>query len=78
MAGKVTCPDCAGLGVVFVLDVHARKVQVTCGHSVCMQAREDHNVYSELIDVATVCLRRCEEILEENKKRGYTYPVQEQ
>jgi len=43
-----------------------------------MQAREDHRVYAELIDVATVCIRRCEEILEENKKRGYTYPVQEQ
>lgn len=41
MAGKVTCPDCAGLGVVFVLDANARKVQVACGHSVCMQARED-------------------------------------
>lgn len=41
MAGKVTCPDCAGLGVVFILDVNGRKVQVACGHSVCMQARED-------------------------------------
>ena len=41
MAGKVTCPDCSGLGVVFILDVHSRKVQVACGHSVCMQARED-------------------------------------
>lgn len=41
MASKVTCPNCSGLGVVFVLDVHARKVQVACGHSVCMQARED-------------------------------------
>ncbi len=41
MASKVTCPNCSGLGVVFVLDVHARKVQVACGHTVCMQARED-------------------------------------
>ena len=41
MAGKVTCPDCSGLGVVFVLDVHGRRAQVACGHSVCMQARED-------------------------------------
>ena len=41
MAGKVTCPSCSGLGVVFVLDVHSRKVQVACGHSVCMQAREE-------------------------------------
>ena len=41
MASKVTCPSCSGLGVVFVLDVHARKVQVACGHSVCMQAREE-------------------------------------
>ena len=41
MAGKVTCPDCSGLGVVFILDVHSRKVQVACGHSVCQQARED-------------------------------------
>lgn len=41
MAGKVTCPDCSGLGVVFMLDVHSRKVQVACGHSVCQQARED-------------------------------------
>ena len=29
------------LGVVFILDVHSRKVQVACGHSVCQQARED-------------------------------------
>ena len=41
MANKVTCPDCSGLGVVFILDVHSRKVQVACGHSVCQQARED-------------------------------------
>lgn len=39
--GKVTCPDCSGLGVVFVLDVNGRKVQVACGHSVCAKARED-------------------------------------
>lgn len=38
-----------------------------------MQQREDHRVYSELIDVATVCLRRCEEILEERRAQGYTY-----
>jgi hypothetical protein len=41
MAGKVTCPNCSDLGVVFVLDVNGKKVQVACGHSVCTHARED-------------------------------------
>lgn len=43
-----------------------------------MQAREDHNVYSELIDVATVCMRRCMEIVEEKRAQGYTYPQLEE
>lgn len=43
-----------------------------------MQAREDHRVYSELIDVATVCMRRCYEILEQKKQQGYTYPTVEE
>ena len=38
-----------------------------------IQDRDDHFVYSELIDVATVCIRRCEEILEERRNAGYTY-----
>lgn len=41
MGGKATCPDCSGLGVIFVMNVDGRKVQVACGHSVCMRARED-------------------------------------
>ncbi|MBM4073832.1 MAG: hypothetical protein FJ271_33680 [Planctomycetes bacterium] len=41
MPSKVTCPNCSGLGVVFILDVQSRKVQVACGHSVCLQSRED-------------------------------------
>lgn len=41
MAGKVTCPDCSGLGVAFVVNADGRKVQVACGHSVCLKAREE-------------------------------------
>lgn len=41
MTAGVTCPDCSGLGVVFVVDTRGRKVQVACGHSVCLKAREE-------------------------------------
>ena len=40
MAKPVTCPDCSGLGVLFV-EVSGSRRQVACGHAVCMQARED-------------------------------------
>jgi hypothetical protein len=40
MPKPVTCPDCSGLGVLFV-EVQGIRRQVACGHSVCMQARED-------------------------------------
>ena len=40
MAKPVTCPDCSGLGVLFV-EVAGIRRQVACGHSACMQARED-------------------------------------
>lgn len=43
-----------------------------------IQARDNIFVYSELIDEATVCIRRCMEIVEENKARGYTYPQLEE
>jgi len=39
MAKPVTCPDCSGLGVLFVEVLGSRR-QVACGHAVCMQARE--------------------------------------
>lgn len=40
MAKPVTCPDCSGLGVLFV-EVSGGRRQVACGHAVCMQVRED-------------------------------------
>jgi hypothetical protein len=40
MAKPVTCPDCSGLGVLFV-EVSGSRRQVACGHAVCMQVRED-------------------------------------
>jgi hypothetical protein len=40
---KVTCPSCNGLGSLHV-DVDARRVQVACGHSKCIQAAEDRIV----------------------------------
>jgi hypothetical protein len=43
MAKPVTCPDCSGLGVLFVEVLGVRR-QVACGHAVCMQAREDRIV----------------------------------
>lgn len=39
--GKVVCPDCSGLGVIFLTLENGRRVQAACGHSVCLQARED-------------------------------------
>lgn len=39
--GKVVCPDCSGLGVIFVALENGRRAQAACGHSVCLKARED-------------------------------------
>jgi hypothetical protein len=41
MAKPVTCPDCSGLGVLFLVELSGSRRQVACGHAVCMQARED-------------------------------------
>jgi hypothetical protein len=40
MAKPVTCPDCSGIGVLFV-EFQGSRRQVACGHAVCMQTRED-------------------------------------
>jgi hypothetical protein len=45
------CPVCAGLGSLFVPDAEGRKVQVSCGHSVCqgkMEERIGRHVMAEL------------------------------
>lgn len=43
-----------------------------------IQARDSTQVYAELIDEATVCIRRCMEIVEEKRAQGYTYPQLEE
>lgn len=43
-----------------------------------VQKRDANGVYRELIDLATVCMRRCKEILEEKRQAGYTYPELEE
>jgi hypothetical protein len=37
-----------------------------------MQARDEFGTYRELIDLATVCVRRCKAILEQRAAEGYT------
>jgi hypothetical protein len=48
---KSVCPSCSGLGSLFVLDAEGRKVQVSCGHSVCqglLEERIGRHVLAEL------------------------------